>query len=136
MSKSSDAIKATVEACQVLVAELAAGHIPAPTLPDNTQLQNVRYAPHFVAGLRTDGPPYLSNDIAFYLGNASRDDKAPAVISVALMLLELMEQGQLDEEDLARIYAGGPSLSVTALRRRLSSLFRNGGTAREVLFNS
>lgn len=110
-------LSATVYAVRALVASMHRGE--SAGIPPYIKLRSdfVCWTPSFVAGRAPEcegSQPFNSTWLSFLLGNMKKD-RAHDVVKVALGLLDMKERGEINEDDLRVIYAGGIGLRIPNL---------------------
>ena len=114
-------IEATTSAVRTLVAAMHRGDISGYPLHIKLRSNFICWTPSFVAGQAPESQTsqhYNATWLSFLLGNTQKD-KAHDVVKVALGLLEMQERGEIGEDDLRAIYAGGVGFRIANLLDKL-----------------
>jgi hypothetical protein len=111
-----EALQATITAIRKIVAGLHNGEIPSQLTAKRSQY--ICWTPSFVQGAEPQtesSVPFNAQLLSMMLGNASPSGRPHQIVVMALRVLELYELGEIDEQDLEKLYRGTDELTQKML---------------------
>jgi hypothetical protein len=115
----ADALIASCNAIEQLVAALSAGKLAAPDVAGAAR-KDIRYAPHFVVGRGASEPNTVPYDMKWIERVLIEDGKPSRWLRTALMLLEGKSLGYVGQDTFNNIYNLRPGFSAAQLAKRLA----------------
>lgn len=130
-TETAQALVATLQGCQQIVAAFASGRLPAPILAPQhgNRINDVRYAPHYAPrlGKRKCAVKYSALDIAKVLGAV--DKKQDQVVAnqwvrCALAVLACWELHLIDQDFLDNLAMGTPGYTCQRTLKECNARLR------------